>query len=287
MRLFTSAKPSAGANKAVFGTRIIKNSNLLKHISMAKQIQSFGMSAMTIGACSNFHTTAVKYINEATPAVLHIEDKSPAYSESSDTLASIVNRKRAFITTPQMRSADKTRDAALGAISSVVNALVTSPVDERRSAAELLSQQLSPYRGIRAHEYNKETAEIRGMLAMLEEADNAVAITTLGLSPEVDALREANAAFEEAFDARNDEVSAMVSQKSISSADAVAEANRLYQEIAQTVNAYDIVQPTEELNAFIDKMNGLVGSLSAVSGSSASGSEGPDVPAPEPTENEG
>ena len=125
---------------------------------MAKQIQSFGMSAMTIGACSNFHTTAVKYINEATPAVLHIEDKSPAYSESSDTLASIVNRKRAFITTPQMRSADKTRDAALGAISSVVNALVTSPVDERRSAAELLSQQLSPYRGIRAHEYNKETA---------------------------------------------------------------------------------------------------------------------------------
>ena len=122
---------------------------------------------------------------------------------------------------------------------------------------------------------------------MLEEADNAVAITTLGLSPEVDALREANAAFEEAFDARNDEVSAMVSQNSISSADAVAEANRLYQEIAQTVNAYAIVQPTEELNAFIDKMNGLVGSLSAVSGSSASGSEGPDVPEPEPTENEG
>ena len=226
------------------------------------------MSAMTIGACSNFHTTAVKYINEATPAVLHIEDKSPAYSESSDTLASIVNRKRAFITTPQMRSADKTRDAALGAISSVVNALVTSPVDERRSAAELLSQQLSPYRGIRAHEYNKETAEIRGMLAMLEEADNA-----LGLSPEVEALREANAAFEEAFDARNDEVSAMVSQKNISSADAVAEANRLYQEIVQTVNAYAIVQPTEELNAFIDKMNGLVGSLASVSGSSTNGSE--------------
>ena len=169
-----------------------------------------------------------------------------------------------------MRSADKTRDAALGAISSVVNALVTSPVDERRSAAELLSQQLSPYRGIRAHEYNKETAEIRGMLAMLEEADNAVAITTLGLSPEVDALREANAAFEEAFDARNDEVSAMVSQKSISSAD----------------NAYAIVQPTEELNAFIDKMNGLVGSLASVSGSSTNGSEGPDVPEPEPTENE-
>ena len=120
------------------------------------------------------------------------------------------------------------------------------------------------------------------MLAMLAEPENAAAVTTLGLTKEVEALREANATFEEAFDARNDEVSAMVSQKNISSADTVAEANRLYQEIAQTVNAYAIVQPTEELNAFIDKMNGLVGSLASVSGSSTNGSEGPDVPEPSP-----
>ena len=169
----------------------------------------------------------------------------------------------------------------------VINAYTHSAVDECRTAAQLLYQQMSPYRGIGNHEYNKETAEIRGMLAMLAEPENAAAVTTLGLTKEVEALREANATFEEAFDARNDEVSAMVSQKNISSADTVAEANRLYQEIAQTVNAYAIVQPTEELNAFIDKMNGLVGSLASVSGSSTNGSEGPDVPEPEPTENEG
>ena len=233
---------------------------------MAKQIQSFGMTQMTIAACSNFHTTAVKYINEATPAALHIDDKAPAYTDVASLLASIVNRKRAFVSTPQMREADKLRDNATGTISLVINAYTHSAVDECRTAAQLLYQQMSPYRGIGNHEYNKETAEIRGMLAMLAEPENAAAVTTLGLTKEVDALREANAAFEEAFDARND---------------------RLYQEIAQTVNAYAIVQPTEELNAFIDKMNGLVGSLSAVSGSSASGSEGPDVPAPEPTENEG
>ena len=239
---------------------------------MAKQIQSFGMTQMTIGACSNFHTTAVKYINEATPAALHIDDKAPAYTDVASLLASIVNRKRAFVSTPQMREADKLRDNATGTISLVINAYTHSAVDECRTAAQLLYQQMSPYRGIGNHEYNKETAEIRGMLAMLAEPENAAAVTTLGLTKEVEALREANAAFEEAFNARNDEVSAMV---------------RLYQEIAQTVNAYAIVQPTEELNAFIDKMNGLVGSLSAVSGSSASGSEGPDVPEPEPTENEG
>ena len=174
---------------------------------MAKQIQSFGMTQMTIGACSNFHTTAVKYINEATPAALHIDDKAPAYTDVASLLASIVNRKRAFVSTPQMREADKLRDNATGTISLVINAYIHSAVDECRTAAQLLYQQMSPYRGIGNHEYNKETAEIRGMLAMLAEPENAAAITTLGLSPEVDALREANAAFEEAFDARNDEVS--------------------------------------------------------------------------------
>ena len=221
------------------------------------------MTQMTIGACSNFHTTVVTYITATTPAVLHIEDNMPNYTAASGTLASIVNRKRAYIPTPH-------------------NAFVNSPVDERRAAAQLLYQQMSPYRGIRDHEYNKETAEIRGLLAMLAEEENAAAVTTLGLKPEVDALSEANAAFEEAFDARNDEVSQQQAQRNISSKDAVAEVNRLYQEIVQTVNAYAIVQPTDELNAFIDKINGLVGSLATASGSSTNGSEAPDVPTPEP-----
>ena len=216
------------------------------------------MTQMTIGACSNFHTTVVKYITATTAEALHITDKAPAYTEATQLLASIVNRRRAFVTTPQMRETDVRRDNAAGAISSVINALLKSPVDERRHAAELLYQQMSPYRGIGRHEYNKETAEIRGMLAMLAETDNAAAVTTLGLSPEVEALREANAAFEEAFDARNDEVSLQ----------------------------HAIVQPTDEINAFIDKLNGLTGSLASVSGSTASGSEGPDVPEPEPTGNE-
>ena len=160
---------------------------------MAKQIQSFGMTQMTIAACSNFHTTAVKYINEATPAALHIDDKAPAYTDVASLLASIVNRKRAFVSTPQMREADKLRDNATGTISLVINAYTHSAVDECRTAAQLLYQQMSPYRGIGNHEYNKETAEIRGMLAMLAEPENAAAVTTLGLTKEVDALREANA----------------------------------------------------------------------------------------------
>ena len=64
---------------------------------MAQQIKSFGMSAMTIGSCSDFHTQVNKLITAATPAVLHVAEKAAAYSDSTALLASIVNRQRSFI----------------------------------------------------------------------------------------------------------------------------------------------------------------------------------------------
>ena len=49
---------------------------------MAQQIKSFGMSAMTIGSCSDFHTQVNKLITAATPAALHVAEKATAYSDS-------------------------------------------------------------------------------------------------------------------------------------------------------------------------------------------------------------
>ena len=65
---------------------------------------------------------------------------------------------------------------------------------------------------------------------------------------------------------------------------AVAEANALYQDIVQTVNAYAIVQPSDEINTFIASVNGLVGTYSGIAGSSSKGgkAEGGDTPEPEP-----
>ena len=133
----------------------------------------------------------------------------------------------------------------------MTSAYLTSPVTEKREAAMLLSPQLSAYRGIRNHEYTKQTAETRGMLAVLDDTENATAVATLGLTEEVEALREANAAFEAKFLEKTEEMSARMVQSDVKSEDAVAEANALYQDIVQTVNAYAIVQPTDEINTFI------------------------------------
>lgn len=196
------------------------------------------MSRMTIGSCSDFHTKVNDCITATTPAALHITEKATAYSAASELLASIVNRERAFVATATLAEADDVRDRASGVIGQVVNAYLTSPVAEKKAAATLLDAKMSPYRGIRKHEYTKQTAETRGMLAMLDAEAEAVA--ALGLTEEVEAVREANAAFETEFLKKTEEMSSRMTQSDVKSEDAVNEANALYQDIVQTVNAYAI-----------------------------------------------
>lgn len=257
---------------------------------MATQIKNFAMSQMTIGSCSEFHNNALGLITKITPAAIHIEALEPSYRAAVDTLASIVNRQRAYISTAQLADTDKVRDNAVGAIINVVNAYRTTPVEEKRQAALLLIPQLSAYNGIARHEYSKQTAEIKGMLGVLTAAENAAAVTALGLDAEVEALTEANASFEAAFLGKAKEKSSRMGVEDLDSGQVVSRANTLYAQIVQTVNAYAIVQPTDELLAFIDDLNGIVGVYADIldgstSGGSATDGDGstPDpTPDPEP-----
>ncbi|WP_455638792.1 DUF6261 family protein [Parabacteroides sp.] len=239
---------------------------------MATQIRTFGMSQMSIGSCSDFHSKVLGFIATATPAALHIEAKTDDYTAAVETLASIVNRQRSFIATASLKDTDKIRDNASGVICSVTDAYLTSPVEEKSAAAHLLHPQLSPYRGIRYHEYTKQTAEVKGMLATLDQLANKAAVTTLGLTAEVDALRAANVSFEKAFLDKTKEMSDRMTQSDVKTAETVAKANTLYGEIIQIVNAYAIVQLTDAITTFIANINGLVGVYSRIAGSSGSGS---------------
>ena len=59
----------------------------------------------------------------------------------------------------QNRAAESMKGVSAATISQVVNAYLTSPVSEKQAAARLLDAKMSPYRGIRNHEYTKQTAE--------------------------------------------------------------------------------------------------------------------------------
>lgn len=237
---------------------------------MATQIKSFGMSRMTIGSCKEFHDNVLDLILAATAADLHIEALEPAYSQA----------------VAQLADTDKVRDNAVGTISNVVSAYQTTPVEAKRQAARLLGPQLAAYKGIRQHEYSKETAEIKGMLGVLQAEDNQAAVSLLGLDDEVAALAEANAAFEAALKGKQQEKSTRMDVEDLESEQVVGQANALYEQITQTVNAYAIVQPTDKLLAFIADLNGVVGVYAdIVDGTTSDGStpDGSGSTDPEPT----
>lgn len=231
---------------------------------MAKQIKSFGLSRLTVGSTSEFHNNILALINQSGSAELHIDDLAPAYQEAASTLAAVINRQRAYVSTAELTESDRQRDNAVGTISNVVNAYETTPVEEKRAAAGLLAPQLSIYKGIRKHEYSKETSEIRGLIEVLTAEGNRQAVTTLGLDAEVEALQQANAAFEEAFAAKAAEKSEHMETGDIDTTETIATLNGLYGRIVQVVNVYAIVQPTDTINNFIDGVNGFVGSFTDI-----------------------
>ncbi len=237
---------------------------------MALQIGTFSISRLTIGSTENFHLRCYEMIMATTPAVLHIETQATAYKAAIDQLTAILKRKTAYIATVSLSEADYTRDCGISTVINVIDAFKDSIVEVKRLASRRLLPQIAPYRRTRYREYTTQTAETDGLLRVLEAEENAEAVETLGITDDVAALREANAAFDEAHKAKAEEESERLAEKSLDSAAVVAEVNRQYEQIVQIINAYAIVQPTDELNSFIKKLNGQVEVFASIEGSGSS-----------------
>lgn len=248
---------------------------------MALKIKSFGMARMSVGSCADFHDKVVGFINTATPEALHIEDLAPAYIKAASDLSSVVNRQQAYISTEALVAADKLRDRTVGAINSVVNAYLTTTVEEKQAAAQLLSPQLAPYKGIRDHEYTKQTAEVKGMYGILTAEGNAAAVTLLGLDPETAMLLKTNQEFEKIMLQRAAEANERAKISDAKSEVLTSDANAKYEDIVEIVNAYSIVQPSEEITTFVNNVNGLVELYSDKAGSSTGNAGKPEEDKPE------
>ncbi len=254
---------------------------------MKKKIKSFPLSQLTLGATCDFHAKVKKAVDASGAAALHIESLDSGYSGVNVNLQSVVNRQTAFVATLSLKETDAWRDRLTGIINGVVNTHLTNPIEAKRAAATRLKAVLSPYTGIGKHEYAKQTAEVKGMQAVLTLPENAEAIAALHLDEEVTELQKANEAFEAAFEGKITEAVARDPQKELDSKELCDEANALYGEIVETVNAYAIVQPTDEINDFIDRVNGIVAVYTSIVDGSASGGGSTPTEPTDPSEGEG
>ena len=204
---------------------------------------------MTAGVRVSFHESVSKLIEKYTPAALHIETQVTVYLDKIEEAQELIRRPTAYASTQILRADDDLRDRVVGIVSSVIRAHVSSPFEAKAAAANTLSANIAPYKNIQRHQYQQETVEIDGLCRVLDEYAEEVA--TLHLEEEVAALKEANESFKTKFEAKAEEEKARQGNKEVDTYKKLGEVREAYDQIVQVVNAYAVVEPSDELAGFI------------------------------------
>ena len=225
---------------------------------MANQIGPMAQTDLTLSLHCDFHYQVNTFILATGAEKLHVEVQYGEYKELVAQETGIVRRQTAYVSTEQLNAADKERDHALGVVMNVITAYRTSTIETKRVAALALDAMVAPYRGINNHEKRSQTREVAGLLAVLNTEEAMAHIATLHLAEEVTELAMKNAAFEVIMGQKLQEEVERTPQTGISTEELRKLVDAKYAEIVQTVNAYAIVQPSAEIEAFITQVNALI-----------------------------
>lgn len=245
---------------------------------MATQIPNFAVTNLTLGAHSTFHSSTVSGILATGAEALHITDQFNAYKAAVELEASVVNRQTTFVATESMKDADEMRDDMLAVINAMISAHQYTHIANKKAAYQALNAVMAPYRGIRAHEYSRQTAEVNGLLAEFQSPSNAEYVQTLGLSEEIEMLTLANAKFSVEFNQKTAEMASRLPEKETSTVEARAECDRLYAEIVALINAYALIQPSEEITGFVQQQTGLVETYRIIAANTGKSKENIETP---------
>lgn len=224
---------------------------------MPNQIKLMGLTALPVALHHDFHHQTSSLIVATGAEKLHVESLYAEYKELVASEASLVRRQTTYVSTENLKTVDKERDNILGVTMQIICAHCASTIEPKRSAAMTLDALTAPYKGIGRSEYRSETREIAGLLSLLNTEEAMAHITTLHLTEEVEALSMKNAAFEIALSQKQEEEAKRTPQTSLNTEELRKLVDAKYAEIVQTVNAYAIVQPSEEIENFIIQMNAL------------------------------
>ena len=169
-------------------------------------------------------------------------------------------------------------DDMLAVINAMISAHQYTHIANKKAAYQALNAVMAPYRGIRAHEYSRQTAEVNGLLTEFQSPSNAEHVQTLGLSEEIEMLTLANAKFSVEFNQKTAEMASRLPEKETSTVEARAECDRLYAEIVALINAYALIQPSEEITGFVQQQTGLVETYRIISANTGKSKENIETP---------
>lgn len=173
-------------------------------------------------------------------------------------------RNAAYQDTPELQAADRKRDDLFLYCSQTISTAELSPIEATAQAGKRLSYQLTPYKNAPRLAYASNTAAVTDFVEKMRETANAADIATLGLTAAIDALDEANKAFNRIYSGRSTELltrSTSENMKSIRS-----QVDEAFKAAASAINAFyqvnELVTKDAEkgqaLGSVIDRINAIL-----------------------------
>lgn len=226
---------------------------------MMETIKTLAVTHLLLASHYEFHRSAEQLMRQATAEALHIETLLPRYKEAIGLEFEIISYNNLLTNTQLLRELDKIRGELLSRLTILIDAARYSPIEAEREAGQALRIILSPYRNIARNEYTKETGQLRGLSRDMNTPVAQRHLATLSLTAVERQLSQANIAFADAMQERiATEAARPQNLIGYSTKDQRKAVDKLYKQIIEMVNAYALIAPTEEIAAFISRMNALI-----------------------------
>lgn len=152
-------------------------------------------------------------------------------------------------------SLDEKRDKLYRGLVLRVQSEELSKLEEHQQAAKKVLLVINTYGNFVQHNYQKETTEIQNFVADLKSAEYLPSVKKIGLEEWVNWLEDANTAFSNRYTERRDEYAAqpVYDLKNIRK-----DLDILFKKIQETVEALEILQPSEEVATLTAKANASI-----------------------------
>ena len=231
---------------------------------MKQNILRFPVSKLLLGSHFTFHDSFRKLLSPLAGQFDALDNAVGLYGRMLALEKRIIVRPNSVAETRAIRDVDYRRDRLTGTIFTIVRAHLSNPVESRQKAASLLRVLLSPFKGVASRSYYSTASEYVRLVQVLRSEQAQQAVAELGISPEIEALDEANRQFGEAFDRKAKQVEACDELSSIRTLDTRRKVDSAYYEIVRLLESYAVVAPSDELEKVIELHNGLAGNMRTI-----------------------
>lgn len=222
-------------------------------MSKFSSVPAFNVGRLNNAECVFFLDMLQKYIDEVGFAILGLKEADYlAFKAIVENLKSIMNTTHASDETEKLHVSDDLRDDICTCLFGMLKYAVKHPIKTKKEAATYLNLIIKPFIGVQSQALNQENQSIQTLCEQLSETEATASINRLGLNDVLQELQKANLECIEHYSNR------MEGRVSTACKPLRVDATLLYDKIVAMTNASMLLNPTPELDGFVQKFNSLI-----------------------------